>query len=194
MFLARLPPHWSRPRPSLERLTRARVRESYGPLQPASNSNGVGVRRRGGQCSDFQFITDPEEFLANPSYLLNVLSESRRLESASVTKRRRSIVLEDAGEYLAPDAKQARGQALSRLLNVCDGVLGQAMRALILVTTNEPLRTLHPALSRPGRCLAQIAFERFDRPGIERWAEATTPTSRSAQRRRSRTSTRGYTG
>lgn len=111
-----------------------------------------------------------------------------------MTKRRRSIVLEDAGEYLAPDAKQARGQALSRLLNVCDGVLGQAMRALILVTTNEPLRTLHPALSRPGRCLAQIAFERFDRPGIERWAEATTPTSRSAQRRRSRTSTRGYTG
>jgi len=80
-------------------------------------------------------------------------------------------VLEDAGEYLAPDAKQTRGQALSRLLNVCDGVLGQAMNALILVTTNEPLRSLHPALSRPGRCVAQVGFERFDRASIEEWAQ-----------------------
>jgi hypothetical protein len=72
-------------------------------------------------------------------------------------------VLEDAGEYLAPDAKQTRGQELSRLLNVCDGVLGRAMNALILVTTNEPLRSFHPALSRPGRCIAQVGFERFDR-------------------------------
>jgi len=51
-------------------------------------------------------------------------------------------------------------------------VLGQAMRALVLVTTNEPMRTLHPALSRPGRCLRQVSFERFDRSGIEGWLDA----------------------
>jgi hypothetical protein len=83
----------------------------------------------------------------------------------------RIVILEDAGEYLAPDAKHTRGQALSRLLNVCDGVLGQAMRALVLVTTNEPMRTLHPALSRPGRCLRQVGFERFDRSGVESWVD-----------------------
>ena len=112
-------------------------------------------------------MTDPEEFLSNPSYLLNTIADSRR--SSARAKRWRILVLEDAGEYLAPDAKHT--PALSRLLNVCDGVLGQAMRALVLVTTNEPMRTLHPALSRPGRCLRQVSFERFDRAGIEEWAE-----------------------
>ena len=96
--------------------------------------------------AEFQFVTDPEEFLSNPSYLLNTIADSRR--SSARAKLWRIVVLKDAGEYLAPDAKHTRGQALSRLLNVCDGVLGQAMRALVLVTTNEPMRTLHPALSR----------------------------------------------
>jgi SpoVK/Ycf46/Vps4 family AAA+-type ATPase len=119
--------------------------------------------------AEFQFVTDPEEFLSNPSYLLNTIADSRR--SSARAKRWRIVVLEDAGEYLAPDAKHTRGQALSRLLNVCDGVLGQAMRALVLVTTNEPMRTLHPALSRPGRCLRQVGFERFDRSGVESWVD-----------------------
>src|ERR1700733_11704630 len=83
--------------------------------------------------------------------------------------RWRIVVLEDAGEFLGPDARQLKGHALSRLLNVCDGVLGQAMRALVLVTTNEPLRHLHPALARPGRCLDEIAFERFDRHEVAAW-------------------------
>jgi len=34
---------------------------------------------------------------------------------------RAGVVLEHSGEFLAPDAKQLNGQALSRLLNVCDG-------------------------------------------------------------------------
>jgi hypothetical protein len=33
------------------------------------------------------------------------------------------------------------------------------MRALVLVTTNEPLGQLHPALARPGRCLAEVDFK-----------------------------------
>jgi hypothetical protein len=79
------------------------------------------------------------------------------------------IVLEDAGEFLAPGAKHLKGQAPSRLLNVCDGVLGQAMRALVLLTTNEPLNHLHPALDRPGRCLAGVTFERVDHEQIAAW-------------------------
>ena len=42
------------------------------------------------------------------------------------------------------------GQGLSRLLNVSDGLLGEGLRAVVLVTTNEPLRRLHPAVVRPG--------------------------------------------
>lgn len=75
--------------------------------------------------------------------------------------RWRLLVLEDTGELLAADAKQQTGQGLSRLLNLVDGMVGQGLRVLVLVTTNEPLRRLHPAVSRPGRCAARIEFAPF---------------------------------
>ena len=48
------------------------------------------------------------------------------------------------------DAKERTGQALSRFLNVVDGLIGQGLRLLVLVTSNEELGKLHPAVSRPG--------------------------------------------
>ena len=70
----------------------------------------------------------------------------------------RLLVLEDTGELLTPDAKTVIGQGLSRFLNVVDGLIGQGLRVLVLVTTNEEIRKLHPAVARPGRCAANIAF------------------------------------
>jgi len=35
-------------------------------------------------------------------------------------------------------------------------MLGQGRNALVAITTNEDLYRLHPAVIRPGRCLAQI--------------------------------------
>ena len=123
--------------------------------------------------AEFQFITDPEQFLSNPSYLLRILADGHRSPGGlSPRDRWRILVLEDSGEYLAPDAKELAGQALSRLLNVCDGVLGQATRSLVLVTTNEPVGALHPALSRPGRCLAKTEFHELAREEIASWCAA----------------------
>jgi hypothetical protein len=73
-------------------------------------------------------------------------------------KHWRLLVLEDTGELLTPDAKSIIGQGLSRFLNVVDGLIGQGLRVLVLVTTNEEIRTLHPAVARPGRCAANIEF------------------------------------
>lgn len=120
--------------------------------------------------AEFQFVTDPDQFLSNPSYLLSTITSSRRSPVVSEA-RWRIIVLEDAGEFLTPDAKHIQGQALSRLLNVSDGVLGQAMQALVLVTTNEPLRALHPSLARPGRCSVQLEFECFAHSDACTWCE-----------------------
>jgi hypothetical protein len=122
--------------------------------------------------AEFQFVTDPEAFLSNPGYLPATIGGQRRSRQLGPSNRWRIVVLEDAGEFLAPDAKHLKGQALSRLLNVCDGVLGQAMRALVLVTTNEPIGELHPALARPGRCLSEIDFARFDRSQLMAWCAA----------------------
>jgi hypothetical protein len=130
--------------------------------------------------ADFQFITDPECFLQKPNYLLHTICERGR--PSGLRSGWRVLVLEDSGEYLLPDAKQIAGQALSRLLNVCDGALGQATRTLVLVTTNEHLGSLHPALARPGRCLAQVEFHELGKDEIERWCAARSLARPSCER------------
>jgi hypothetical protein len=88
----------------------------------------------------------------------------------------RLLVLEDTGELLTPDAKAVIGQGLSRFLNVVDGLIGQGLRVLVLVTTNEEIKTLHPAVSRPGRCAANIEFTPLARSEATAWlAERGSP-------------------
>jgi hypothetical protein len=70
-------------------------------------------------------------------------------------------VLEDAGELMSASARADVGQGLSRVLNLTDGLLGRGQRCLLLVTTNEPIGRLHPALRRPGRCWAEVEFAHF---------------------------------
>ncbi|MDQ4049244.1 MAG: DUF5925 domain-containing protein, partial [Actinomycetota bacterium] len=109
-----------------------------------------------GWC-DTHLITDADAFLGSQtSYLLNTLLRSGQGPDGG--HRWRLIVLEDAGELLAADARAVAGQALSRLLNLTDGLLGAGMRVIVLVTTNEPLRRLHPAVVRPGRAWAEVEF------------------------------------
>ena len=64
----------------------------------------------------------------------------------------RLLVMEDTGELLSADARERTGQGLSRFLNVVDGLIGQGLRVIVLVTTNEEIKKVHPAVARPGRC------------------------------------------
>ena len=122
-------------------------------------------------CST-HFITDPEAFLGSgTSYLLDVLSDVGDGRDAFQNARWKLVVLEDAGELLA-DAHERTGQALSRLLNVTDGVLGQGMKTIVLVTTNEPLGRIHPAIQRPGRCWREMEFAPLDVASASRWLAA----------------------
>jgi hypothetical protein len=132
----------------------------------------------------FEYVTDPERLFGPESdYLMDVLlglpqdgspftdeededDEDERPEDAG---RWRVLVLEDTGEVLGADAKLQVGQALSRLLNVVDGLVGQGLRVLVLITTNEDLGKLHPAVIRPGRCLARVMFPEFDPEGARAW-------------------------
>ena len=109
-----------------------------------------------GWC-DTHFVTDADAFLGGQtSYLLSALLRSNR--GVDGEDRWRLVVLEDAGELLAADARAVAGQGLSRLLNLADGLLGEGLRVVLLVTTNEPLRRLHPAVVRPGRTWAEVEF------------------------------------
>jgi hypothetical protein len=110
-------------------------------------------------------VLDPESLLADVGYLNHVAVG----EDEGDAKRWRLLILEDCDELIRADAKQATGQALARLLNLTDGLLGQGRDVLVAITTNEDLARLHPAVTRPGRCLARVEVGRL--PSGETLAE-----------------------
>ena len=127
------------------------------------------------EWADFHYISDPDAFFGrHPDYLFEVILDAPRARSRQKAKKDpwTVLVLEDMGEILAPDAREQMGQGLSRLLNVVDGLLGQGLRLLVLVTTNEPLGRLHPAVARPGRSAAEIEFGELSSSEVEAWFAA----------------------
>jgi Domain of unknown function (DUF5925) len=81
----------------------------------------------------------------------------------------RLLVMEDTGELLSADARERTGQGLSRFLNVVDGLIGQGLRVIVLVTTNEEIKKLHPAVARPGRCAANVMFDALSPEEASEW-------------------------
>jgi hypothetical protein len=122
-----------------------------------------------------EYIVDPEVlFGAQPGYLVSVLlhdhDDGGSSDEDDASKHLwRLLILEDSGEFLTMDAKERTGQALSRFLNVVDGLIGQGLRLLVLVTSNEALGKLHPAVSRPGRCVQKIRFQPFTTVEANAW-------------------------
>jgi len=134
-----------------------------------------------GDWCQIHYVMDPEKFFSEGDYLFKVIlggedmiagklnSDEDVIDKEEERPEWRLIVLEDAGELIAKDAKTQVGQGLSRLLNLCEGLLGQGLRVMVLITTNEELGNLHKAVVRPGRILSQISFNAFDRPAAMEW-------------------------
>ena len=112
-------------------------------------------------------VLDPEALFGAPSYLMEVAVGDDHDEN----RRWRLLILEDCDELIRGEAKQSTGQGLSRLLNLTDGMLGQGRDVLVAITTNEDLAMLHPAVVRPGRCLAQIEVGRLTRQESLAWLD-----------------------
>ena len=121
------------------------------------------------------YIADPERFFADSCYLTHVLSApaadptSRRTYAAGRAPSWRLLIAEDSDEYLRATARRDAGAGLGRLLNLTDGMLGQGLNVLVLLTTNEELSRFHPAVTRPGRCLAAVKFDVFEPGAATNW-------------------------
>jgi hypothetical protein len=114
-------------------------------------------------------VLDPEQLFNDPGYLMDVaIGDDGRGDSG----RWRLLLLEDCDELIRAGAKYASGQAMSRLLNLTDGLLGQGRNILVGVTTNEDVEQLHPAVVRPGRCLARLEVGPLSRHESEAWLKA----------------------
>jgi hypothetical protein len=121
----------------------------------------------------FECIIDPELLLSHPSYLMDAaIGRDDDDGTDDAGNRWQLLILEDCDELIRLDAKAGTGQAVARLLNLTDGLLGQGLRALVCITTNEELSLLHPAIVRPGRCLAEIEIGRLTRAEAIAWLGA----------------------
>lgn len=119
-----------------------------------------------------EYVLDPEAlFGSHAGYFSRVVfnnpddDDDDDVEAA----RTRLLVLEDCDELLSSDAKYRSGQGLARLLNLVDGMIGQGLNVAVAITTNEPLATFHPAVTRPGRCGAVVPFELFGADEAAEW-------------------------
>ncbi|MFE9554712.1 DUF5925 domain-containing protein [Streptomyces sp. NPDC006692] len=111
-------------------------------------------------------VLDPERLFNDVGYLMDIAIGE---DDGSAKGRWRLLLLEDCDELIRGEAKHTAGQALSRLLNLTDGLLGQGRNVLVGVTTNEDLERLHPAVVRPGRCLARIEVGPLTRAEAVGW-------------------------
>ena len=125
--------------------------------------------------ADVHFVLDPEAFFGAPDYLMHVVADDdfwdMRWTAGGLNGRWKILVVEDADELIRSDARKESGASLGRLLNLTDGILGHGLRVLLLITTNEPMRGLHPAVVRPGRCLADVQFRPFTRREASDWLD-----------------------
>jgi DNA polymerase III delta prime subunit len=122
-------------------------------------------------------VLDPERLFGDVGYLMDIAIGE---EDAGGKGRWRLLLLEDCDELIRGEARHMAGQALSRLLNLTDGLLGQGRNVLVGVTTNEDLERLHPAVVRPGRCLARIEVGPLTRPEALAWLGPDVPDRETA--------------
>lgn len=127
------------------------------------------------------YILDPERFFGDAEYMVSVMLEDNAPPVYSISEYEAEavadpnwnlLVIEDAEEFITMDAKARQGQSVARLLNLCDGLIGQGLNALVLITTNEDIQKIHPAIQRSGRCLASIEFGPLTATETKAWQSA----------------------
>lgn len=136
----------------------------YGPPGTGKTTALRSLARSWRSWCGFEYILDPEKLFSSSGYLMTAAVPTTPRDSEWS-----ALILEDCDELLRSDAKSSTGQGLARLLNLSDGILGQGGRTLLIITTNEDVHRLHPAIVRPGRCLAQVEVGPLNQAEINRW-------------------------
>jgi hypothetical protein len=97
------------------------------------------------------YITsDMADSIASPNFIQFIMKQKGSL-----------IVLEDCEELLAARSSSGRGRVntgLTNILNMSDGLLGDALQLKFVCTFNAPLRDIDKALLRKGRLVARYEF------------------------------------
>jgi energy-coupling factor transporter ATP-binding protein EcfA2 len=143
----------------------ARLLLMYGPPGTGKTTAIRALSRAWHPWCDTVVVLDPDQLFTNLDYLQATILD----EPEEPTGKWTLFVIEDADEIITAKAKDLTGQALSRLLNITDGIVGQGVKALFLITTNEPVKELHPAIKRDGRCLVDIDVQPLSVAEAQKW-------------------------
>lgn len=160
----------------------------YGPPGTGKTNVLASLAHEWKQWCDVDSVLDPEVLFTDAGYLHEMIAGVASDESdddfikdiqdeIDKDNRHRMIIVEDCDELIR--AGEGGGQALARLLNVTDGLLGQSSNLLIAITTNEDISALHPAVTRPGRCMAQIEVGRLSPSEAVAWLGTSLPSEYS---------------
>lgn len=120
-------------------------------------------------------ITDMDVFLADSSYMLETILEDPPSSSLSYNFEDREeqaaelygtdnrihlFLLEDQGQLFTSNCRERQG--FEKFLNLTDGLIGQGLRSIFLITFNEDIKDMDKALTRAGRCIQLHEFKSFD--------------------------------
>lgn len=88
--------------------------------------------------------------LSAPSFIPFLISEASN-----------SILLIEDAENVLKHREAGGDQAVSNILNVSDGILGDVLRLKVVCTFNSKLEEIDEALLRPGRLIAEYRFHKL---------------------------------
>lgn len=96
----------------------------------------------------FYIPPDMAQSLSNPDFI----------EFMATTLADSILIIEDAENVLKPRGA-GETQAVSNILNISDGILGDAVSSIIVCTFNDKIENVDQALLRPGRLVASYEFK-----------------------------------
>lgn len=113
-------------------------------------------------------------FVIVPPSLVQKLGEPDMLPALLEHKNEKKpmvLILEDA-DILVKERMKDSIDAISAALNMGDGILGDVCNIRLLITTNQPITEVDPAMKRPGRLSISCVVGSLNRQEIlEAWQE-----------------------
>lgn len=126
-----------------------------------------------------EVILDYENVFANAEYMSSVLLDDgvekdlkrRMCERRGVPVGEgtplRLIIIEDGASLFATGCRNTNG--FSRFLNLTDGLIGQGLKTVFVLTANEEIGSIDEAVYRTGRCLQELNFAPFSECEASAW-------------------------
>ena len=113
----------------------------------------------GGKTSYIRSLisTSSSRFIYVPNNLFCHISDPEFIDCIS-TYPNSVVILEDCEELLKPREHNQTGTGISNLLNLGDGLLGDALKLKIICTFNSDLNKIDEALLRKGRLIYRYEF------------------------------------